>query len=94
MGLKWGPNRIFDAEALRKPLKAFMERSCRPPSPPKSNLGRLLADPHCRCAPYPAAERAVQGGGHLMGPRENLYFCKWGPAHTVNYSTDGLEAAS
>ena len=30
MGPKWGLNRIFDAEALRKCLEDLLERSCRP----------------------------------------------------------------
>ena len=38
MGPKWDPNRIFDAEALRKPLGSLLERSWRPLEPKKVSL--------------------------------------------------------
>ena len=38
MGAKWGPNRIFDAEALRKPLGGLLERSWRLLEPKKVTL--------------------------------------------------------
>ena len=38
MGPKWGPNRIFDAEAVRKPLGGFLERSWRLLEPKKVSL--------------------------------------------------------
>ena len=42
MGPKWVPNRIFDAEALRKPLGALLERSWTLLEPKKTNLEPLL----------------------------------------------------
>ena len=39
---KRGPNRIFDAEALRKPLGALLERSWTLLEPKKTNLEPLL----------------------------------------------------
>ena len=42
MGPKRGPNRIFDAEALRKPLGALLERSWTLLEPKKTNLEPLL----------------------------------------------------
>ena len=38
MGPKWDPNRIFDAEALRKPLGGLLERSWRLLEPKKVSL--------------------------------------------------------
>ena len=38
MGPKWDPNRIFDAEALRKPLGGLLERSWRPLEPKNVSL--------------------------------------------------------
>ena len=38
VGPKWDPNRIFDAEALRKPLEGLLERSWRPLEPKKVSL--------------------------------------------------------
>ena len=38
MGPKLDPNRIFDAEALRKPLGGLLERSWRPLEPKKVSL--------------------------------------------------------
>ena len=40
MGPKWVPNRIFDAEALRKPLGALLERSCTLLEPKKTCLSK------------------------------------------------------
>ena len=40
---KWGPNRIFDAEALRDPLEDLLERSWTLLEPKKVNLESLLA---------------------------------------------------
>ena len=40
---KWDPNRIFDAEALRKPLESLLDRSWRLLEPKKRSLGSLLA---------------------------------------------------
>ena len=45
MGPKWGPNRIFDAEAFRKPLEGPLERSWKLPEPKKSNTEGLLTGP-------------------------------------------------
>ena len=42
MGPKWGPNRIFDAEALKNPLGSLLERSWSLLEPKKSNWERLL----------------------------------------------------
>ena len=42
MGPKRGPNRIFDAEALRNPLGGLLERSWTLLGPKKSNWDRLL----------------------------------------------------
>ena len=42
-GPKLVPNRIFDAEALRKPLESLLERSWRPQEPKKRSWERLLA---------------------------------------------------
>ena len=54
VGPKWGPNRIVDAEALRKPLGGLLERSWRPLEPKKvsleaswSRLGALKIAPRC-----------------------------------------------
>ena len=51
---KWDPNRIFDAEALRKPLGSLLERSWRLMEPKKvtleaswSRLGPLKTAPRC-----------------------------------------------
>ena len=41
-GPKLVPNRIFDAEALRKPLESLLERSWRPLEPKKKQLGMAL----------------------------------------------------
>ena len=38
VNLKWVPNRIFDAEALGKPLGTLLERSWRPLEPKKVSL--------------------------------------------------------
>ena len=38
MGPEWDPNRIFDAEALRKPLGGLLERSWRLLEPKKVSL--------------------------------------------------------
>ena len=38
---KWGPNHIFDAEAVRKPLGGLLERSWRLLEP-KKNMESLL----------------------------------------------------
>ena len=40
MGSKWDPNRIFDAEALRKPLGGLLERSWRLLEPKKQSWNR------------------------------------------------------
>ena len=40
---KWGPNRIFDAEALRDPLEDLLERSWTLLEPKKVILDSLLA---------------------------------------------------
>ena len=42
MGPKLDPNRIFDAEALRKPLGGLLERSWTLLEPKKTNLEPLL----------------------------------------------------
>ena len=48
------PNRIFDAEAFRKPLESLLERSWKPLEPKKvsleaswSRLGALKIGPRC-----------------------------------------------
>ena len=43
MGPKWCPNRIFDAEALRKPLGGLLERSWRLLEPKKQRWNRSWA---------------------------------------------------
>ena len=43
IGPKWGPNRIFDAEALRDPLEDLLERSWKLLEPTKAKLESLLA---------------------------------------------------
>ena len=43
MGPKSVPNRIFDAEALRKPLGGLLERSWKLLEPKKRSFGSLLA---------------------------------------------------
>ena len=43
MGPKWGPNRIVDAEALRKPLGSLLKRSWNLLEPKKVILESLLA---------------------------------------------------
>ena len=40
MGPKWGPNRIFDAEALRKRLGSLLERSWKLLEPKKQSWNR------------------------------------------------------
>ena len=64
MSLKWGPNRIFDAEALRKPLGGILERSWRLLEPKKVSLeaswnplGVLKIAPRC-----PDRDREEVGG--------------------------------
>ena len=42
MGPKWGPNRNFDAEAVRKPLGSLLERSWKLLEPKKVIGERLL----------------------------------------------------
>ena len=41
MGPEWGPNRIFDAEGVKKPLASLFGRSWRLLGPKKSNWERL-----------------------------------------------------
>ena len=45
MGSTWAPNRIFDAEAFRKPLGGLFDRSWRLLELKKTSLERLLAGP-------------------------------------------------
>ena len=51
-GPKLVPNRVFDAEALRKPLESFLERSWKPQEPEKNKLGTALG----RLGPKKGAE--------------------------------------
>ena len=59
-GPKWGPNRIFDAEAFRKPLGGLLERSWNPPEPKKNNTEALL--PRHRRIPRPISGPKRDGG--------------------------------
>ena len=54
------PNRIFDAEAFRKPLGGLLERSWNPPEPKKSNTETLLPGP--RRVPRPISGPKRDGG--------------------------------
>ena len=45
MGPEWGPNRIFDAEGVKKPLASLFGRSWSLLGPKKSNWKRLLGAP-------------------------------------------------
>ena len=58
MGPEWGPNRIFDAEGVKKPLASLFGRSWSLLGPKKSNWERLWDGQEA-----PLDRKAAQKGG-------------------------------
>ena len=63
MGPKWCPNRIFDAEALRKPLGGILERSWRLLEPKKQSWNRSW--PLLEASQDSFQQKKVQNGTRL-----------------------------